>query len=70
MAYDFPDAETLGKWHALLMEVLVSARALAWSEASHSQIAELGVNKKKTGRLLEGRTWDEVPGEGERRSSG
>ncbi len=41
MSYDFPDAATLGKWHALLMAVLIEARALAWSETSHSQIADL-----------------------------
>lgn len=28
-----------------------------------------GVNKKRSGRLLEGRTWDEMPSSGERRST-
>jgi hypothetical protein len=41
MAYEFPDSETLGKWNALLMAVLIEARALAWSQESHSRIAEL-----------------------------
>jgi len=27
-----------------------------------------GVNKKKTGRLLDGRVWDEMPGIGKRES--
>jgi hypothetical protein len=41
MSYEFPDAETLGRYQALLMEVLIHARALAWSKAPHDQIADL-----------------------------
>jgi hypothetical protein len=41
MSYEFPDAETLVRYQALLMAVLIEARALAWSKASHDQIADL-----------------------------
>jgi hypothetical protein len=41
MPNQFPDAETLAKYQALLMEVLIHTRAPAWSEKPHSQIAEL-----------------------------
>lgn len=41
MSYEFPDAETLGKYHALLMMVLVEARALAWRKEPHERIAKL-----------------------------
>ena len=41
MNYTFPDAETLGKYNALLMAVLIEARFLAYKRAPHEQIAGL-----------------------------
>jgi hypothetical protein len=41
MKYQFPDEDTLGKYHALLRAVLVEARWLSYSPSNHKRVAEL-----------------------------